>query len=104
MENEPLYTINDSTLTISDSEAFGFEGCDLYNEQFSIVEDTYLRARRSYSINWLVIEEKSTGRFFAREYSLHEDNGFEWEPGYGVNMSTNWHEVFATPVTYLIYR
>jgi len=99
-----VFTMTDSVLTIPDPEAFGFDMGDLDNPDFAIVADEYLRDRRSYNIRRFVIQHRETGRFFATEYSTHEDEGFEWGPGMGRNTSTTWREVYPHQVTTTIYK
>lgn len=99
------YTINGNTLTIPDPEAFGFDGNEIAKDHpFKVVADEYVRDRRTYNIYRVVIEQIESGRFFATEYSTHETEGFEWEPGMGRDCSTTWHEVFPHQVTTTVYR
>lgn len=99
------YHINGPVLTIPDPEAFGFDCGELEDgHAFRVVATKYLHDRRSYNIHQLVIEQMSSGRFFATEYSTHEDEGFEWGAGMGSNCSTTWREVFPHQVTTTVYR
>ncbi len=99
------YTINGSTLTIPDPEAFGFDCGELEDgHDFKVVATKYLRDRRTYNIHQIVIQQMASGRFFATEYSTHEDEGFEWGPGMGRDCETEWDEVFAHQVTTTVYK
>lgn len=99
------YTINGSTLTIPDPEAFGFDCGELEDGRaFKVVARDFVRDRRTYNIHRLVIQQVESNRFFATEYSTHEDEGFEWGVGMGNNCSTTWHEVFAHQVTTTVYK
>ena len=99
------YSINGSTLTIPDPEAFGFDGPELFEQPaFAIVSDEYERDRRTYNIRTLVIKHEESGRFFATEYSTHEDEGFEWEPGMGHGGPVTFGEVFPHEVTTTVYK
>jgi hypothetical protein len=98
-----MYTLTDSALTIPDPEAFGFDGPDLESADFKVVADEYVRDRRSYNIRRVVIRHEASGRFFATEYSTHEDEGFEWGPGMGRNTETTWREVRPREVITTVY-
>ena len=99
------YTINGNTLTIPDPDAFGFSGPRLpKGHAFTVVSDEFDRERRSYNINSLVIKHEESGRFFATEYSTHEDEGFEWGPGEGRNIETTWSEVYPHVVSVTVYK
>ncbi len=99
------YTITGNTLTIPDPDAFGFEGADLdAGSGFKVVSDEFERERRSYNINTLVIKHEESGRFFATEYSTHEDEGFEWEPGCGRGGPVIFSEVFPHVVSVTVYK
>ena len=98
-----MYTLTDSGLTIPDPEAFGFDGSDLSSAAFTVASNEYVRDRRSYNIHCLVIRHEESGRFFATEYSTHEDEGFEWGPGMGRNVETTWSEVRPVEVTTTVY-
>mgnify|MGYP000937925030 CR=1 FL=1 len=98
------YTIDGSTLTIQDPEAFGFDRAELENPEFSMIADEFLRTRRTYNIHRFVMQHVESGRFFAREYSTHEDEGFEWSPGEGHDCTITWKEVFPHQVTTTIYK
>lgn len=98
------YTIEGSTLTIPNPQAFGFDCGELENPAFKIVADEYVRERRSYSIHRFVMEHIESGRFFTTEYSTHEDEGFEWGAGMGRNCETEWTEVFARQVMTTVYE
>ena len=98
------YTIEGPTLTIPDPKAFGFDCGDLENPAFKIVADEYVRDRRSYGIHSYVMQHIESGRFFETEYSVHEDEGFEWGPGMGANCETKWTEVFPHVVATTVYK
>ena len=99
----PTYTINGSTLTIPDPEAFGFDGSQLpEGHAFAVVYDEFERVRRTYNIHTLVIKHEEAGRFFRTEYSTHEDEGFEWGPGMSRDCETTWDEVFLHAVTLIV--
>lgn len=99
------FTISGSTLTIPDPEAFGFDCGELEKgHAFKVVADEFVRGRRTYNIHQLVIQQVESGRFFATEYSTHEEEGFEWGPGCGRDCETTWREVFAHQVTTTVYR
>lgn len=100
-----MYTLTDYGLIVPDPFAFGFDGPELVNPAFKVVSDEYLRDRRTYNIRRLVIQHEETGRFFAREYSTHELDGFEWEPGGGGRkMHLTWKEVRPREVTVTVYE
>lgn len=105
MTTEPTYTINGSTLTIPDPDAFGFDCDDLFEQpDFEVVSNEFTRDRRTYNIHTLVMKHVPTGRYFAREYSTHEDEGFEWGPGEGRDCETTWGEVFPHVVSVTVYK
>ena len=106
------YHINGPVLTIPDPEAFGFDGNEIaedhpYNPKdhpFKIVTSYFVHIYENYHAHNLVIEHVESGRFFARGYTMHSENGFEWGPGWGKDCSTTWHEVFPHQVTTTVYR
>lgn len=95
------YEIRNGVLHIPDPEAFGLEGDGLYNQpDFILVDTGIVRTRRSYTIHQVVIQHGPTGRFFRREFSLHEMEGWEWDPGCGrggpITLTEVWpHEVIT---------
>lgn len=99
------YTISGNTLTIPDPDAFGFKGPRLpKGHAFTVVSDEFERERRSYNINTIVIKHEESGCFFATEYSTHEDEGFEWEPGCGRGGPVIFGEVYPHVVSVTVYK
>jgi hypothetical protein len=98
------YTMTDEGLVIPDPQAFGLEGAELWEQpDFRVVLDEFERTRRTYNIHRLILEHIESGRFFETEYSLHEECGFEWEPGCGRDEPPTWTEVFRKEITRFEY-
>jgi hypothetical protein len=100
------YKLDENGLSTPDIKAFGFDGePELYKQpDFKIVQNVFEYTRRSYNIHRLVIKHQATKRYFSTDYSIHENEGFEWWPGSGAYEAPAWVEVYPYPTTIIDYK
>jgi len=102
-ESPTTYTLTAGGLTITDLEAFGLDGRDLYDQpDFSVASCDFSHNRRTYTVFELVLRHAESGRCFATAYSTHEDTGWEYGPGMDRD-APRWTEVYPKEVTTTTY-